>query len=241
VSSEARLVGNIKYVCYSGAMRVYMPHPNPDEESDGIRHRRLLFSFLQELGANQVIDILYKAFSQDFYYHEAKQLIRIEDCVILNKEASNVSHIIELIEDFSKKRASTNKDFDEFVEEENKRRIQLESEVNALELELEAAKEEADTYKSNLFYKEELLNFYMLKSKAVAALEQGLQYVRSLRNYPITCQDVVQYFIKVFGDRIAFTDSGFSSLETCRKRLDYLWEALFHMATTLYELHIASV
>jgi hypothetical protein len=102
VSSEARSVGDIKYECYAGAMRVYMPHPNPDDESDGVRHRRLLFSFLRELGTNQAI--LYKAFSQDFYYNEANQLIRIEYCVVLNKEASTVSHIIELIEDFSKKR-----------------------------------------------------------------------------------------------------------------------------------------
>lgn len=238
-SEEMKLIGDKRYICYAGAMRVFMPHPNPDDESDGVRHRILLHSYIQELGWNKIIAILSKAFSQDLYYQETKHLIRVEDCIILNRESSTVSHIVELAESVSKHKENADIALGQAIQEEEKK-LELQQEIELLERDLEAYKEEADVYKSRLFYKEELIEHYKTQVQYTTSLEQGLLYTRSLSAYPSSYKDVALYFISVFRDRIDFSEKGISSLSSCRTRIEVLWEALFNMCTVLYELHDTS-
>ena len=55
--------------------------------------------------------------------------------------------------------------------------------------------------------------------------------------YPDTPEKIAAYFECHFADRLAFTERGRASLADCKTDPRILWDALYQMATTLYELH----
>lgn len=62
---------------------------------------------------------------------------------------------------------------------------------------------------------------------------------RDMPELPRTNEDVVNYFLRVFGDRIAFTERGRKTACKCSVRPDGLWYYLYCMATKLYEIYQA--
>ena len=64
-----------------------------------------------------------------------------------------------------------------------------------------------------------------------------METFRNMPELPRTNADVIEYFQKVFGDRIAFTERGIKTGCKCDIRAEGLWYYLYHMATSLYEIH----
>ena len=58
-----------------------------------------------------------------------------------------------------------------------------------------------------------------------------------MEEYPDTPEKIAAYFECRFADRLAFTERGRASLADCKTDPRILWDALYQMATTLYELH----
>src|SRR5699024_9829529 len=99
------------------------------------------------------------------------------------------------------------------------------------ESELEQHKDEISRLKGDIY----TLNVQLqtLQKKAQQAHTSDL--IRALDKYPDAPAQIVHYFETVFPDRIAFTERAYKSLDDCITRCDVLWDALYHIATSLYD------
>lgn len=75
------------------------------------------------------------------------------------------------------------------------------------------------------------------ENRTARAQRAALEAIRSLDEMPRTTTDVVNYFQQVYGDHIALTERGIKTAARCDIKPEGLWYYLYHMATTLYELH----
>ena len=215
--------------CYSGAIRVYAARPNVDEPGESYRHRMISASRIP--GAEeQTYDILRRALAQDVHFYE--KMFRVEDCQKRIDRAKADQH---------KKEAEDELLTVAEAEEENRREQlkQIEQERFDWELERENLEDQISDLKSQLhkersradqFYSEAILS-----GQRKAALDQ----LRHIAAYPETPREIVQYFITHFSDRMDFTKRGWASLDECKTAPDVLWDALYQMATTLYDLYEA--
>lgn len=100
---------------------------------------------------------------------------------------------------------------------------QLESRLDELSRQLRAQQAQAD----------------LLREEAHLSSERkrSLDAVRGMDEYPDTPEKIAAYFECHFADRLAFTERGRASLADCKTDPRILWDALYQMVTTLYELH----
>ena len=91
-------------------------------------------------------------------------------------------------------------------------REEYETQIKELKSELHQSKAREDAYRAEA----------ELSSKRKKALTS----VREISKYPQTAEEVGEYFIIHFADRIDFTENGKNSLKYCDTRLDILWDAL---------------
>ncbi len=77
------------------------------------------------------------------------------------------------------------------------------------------------------------------ENREARAIRSAVEAFRTMPELPRTNADVVAFFRRVFGDRIVFTEQGLGSASRCAVRPDGLWYYLYHMATTLFDLHHA--
>ncbi len=75
------------------------------------------------------------------------------------------------------------------------------------------------------------------ENREARSLKNAVETLRSLPEMPQSTEDVVFWFRNVFGDRVAFTEKGLKSACKCGIRPDGLWYYLYHMATSLFEIH----
>jgi len=79
------------------------------------------------------------------------------------------------------------------------------------------------------------------ENRAARAQRAAVEALRSLAEMPRTTSDVVNFFLQVYGDHIAFTERGIKTAAKCDIKPEGLWYYLYHMATILYELHHANI
>lgn len=217
--------------CYSGAIRVYAPHPDTEDPSDVYRHRRI--PAREILGAEkQTYEILRRALAQDVHFYD--KMFRVEDCQKLIDKARAEQRKQELRQSLEEEVLST------AVEQEQNLKDQLEQieqerfewelerenyadQINELKGQLHMARSRADQFQSEA----------VLSGQRKAALEQ----LRHIASYPETPLEIARYFTTHFADRLDFTERGWASLDDCKTAPDVLWDALYQMATTLYDLY----
>ena len=69
------------------------------------------------------------------------------------------------------------------------------------------------------------------------AIQSAVEAFRSMAEMPRTNEDVINYFRKVFGNRIAFTDRAIKTGCKSDIKPEGLWYYLYQMATTLFDIH----
>lgn len=100
---------------------------------------------------------------------------------------------------------------------------QLESRLDELSRQLRAQQAQADLLRE--------------EARLSGERKRSLDVVRGMDKYPNTPEKIAAYFECHFADRLAFTERGRASLADCKTDPRILWDALYQMATTLYELH----
>lgn len=75
------------------------------------------------------------------------------------------------------------------------------------------------------------------ENREARAVRGALEAFRGMAEMPRTNENVVSYFINVFGDRIAFTERGVRTACKCGIRAEGLWFYLYQMATALCDIH----
>lgn len=71
-----------KFGCYSGNVRIYLPHPHVDDVADSYRHRMI---YARDIVDNEedIYGMLRRALAQDVHFYE--DMFRVEDCKKLNE------------------------------------------------------------------------------------------------------------------------------------------------------------
>lgn len=75
------------------------------------------------------------------------------------------------------------------------------------------------------------------ENREARAFRSAAEAFRDLGEMPRTNEDVVDYFGRVFADRIGFTERGAKTARKCDVKPEALWYYLYRMATTLHDIH----
>ena len=217
-----------RYLCMGGAVRLYRPKIDVHDLNDSYRHRFLPANFIEEYGENTVLNIYRRALAQDVAYYEG--LFRLDKCrELVDRDRQQ--------ERYRLLRESMLHSQKEKVEEVLEDAIRLQDEKDAIEHEKADLVEEVSQLKGTKYELERRNEHLEMRAAQAGELERALRSVREVGTYPQTPREVAEYFSRVFEDRIAFTERAYKSLEDCSLKTELLWEVLFHMATTLLDLH----
>ncbi len=206
------------YTCTGGAIRLYKPHPNVQDTNNHVQHRYLTSAFIQEHGADAVLNIFRRALAQDVHYYQ--KMFRLVNCQAL------------IDADERKKILKSHLELEEVWRMANT----LDEELTTLQKDhsdITAENERLRTANNDLNSRVDSMSE---SYQRCSDLEKSLAGVRKFDQYPSTSTAIGAYFESVFCDRIVFTDRGRKSLNDCITKPEMLWEALYLVATLLYQL-----
>lgn len=222
-TKEMKYMGESRYGCANGSIRLYRPNINLDNPNDACRHRLISATFISTYGKDNVLDIFRKALAQDFHYYD--KMFRIENCQELLRLDQRKEYIKSIRDKSSDEIDEAQKAFLEESDEHNetkKRLSQKEQELNVERM------------------KNQNLDFQIedLKKKAQKALEieGAIKNIRTIANYPDTAQEIAKYFEKIYPERIAFTQRAYQSMDECITKREIIWSVFYRMVTDLYDL-----
>ncbi len=219
---EMQYMCDNKYTCSDGAIRVYQPLMDKSNPNDKYRHRIVFGDYIAEHGAQVILDMFRRALAQDVYYFET--MFRLEACQRLIDADKNQERIDKI---------TLEKD-DEYSQAYDEYQKKC-AETDLLEQKLETANEEIKRLGGDIYSLRLQVAANQDKANQLDSILNTNDLICSVSEYPATHVQIAQYFGTVFGDRITFTDRAYKSLKDCNSRKDVLWNALFCMATDLYD------
>ena len=222
-SKEMLYLGDERYNCTGGAVRLYCPGINLNEPSDQYRHRIISAKYIADTGEDKVLEIFRRALAQDVHYYDT--MFRLESCQALIENDKRQKRLKAIKE---KSDADVSEAYSEYLTESDRRAL--------AEKELEETKGEVNRLKTEIFNRGLQIEALQEKANQSSSMENSCMRIRSISEYPSSPVQIAQYFEMVFPDRIAFTERAYRSLEDCITRADFLWNALYCISTTLYEL-----
>lgn len=220
---EMYYLGNSNYLCSGGAVRVYRPNIQIEDETDPSRHRFLSARFIEEHGDEKVIDLFRRAIAQDVHFYES--LFRMDDCRALLEADLHQARIARIC---AKSQGEADEATEAFLEESDKRKT---AERANRALQDENGRLKTENY--NLAIQVEM---HRKRANLVDQIETATRQVRSISEYPNTPQSIARYFETVYPERIAFTERAYRSMDECKTKSEVLWEVFYHIATDLFDL-----
>ena len=146
------------------------------------------------------------------------------------------------------KLARLNQKIDE-LQEENEKRVRKISELRLQLLSEYKRGKEAEQHRTEELFeeleqKEDELRVVKARNqhleqenREARAIRSAVETFRNMPELPRTNEDVIEYFRRVFGDRIAFTDRGVKTGCKSDIRPEALWYYLYQMAGPLFDIH----
>lgn len=222
-SKEMLYLGDARYTCTGGAIRLYRPNVDLNDSSDQYKHRIISSQYISNTGEEKVLEMFRRALAQDVHYYDT--LFRLESCQVLfeNDERKRRLSAIQ-----KKNDADVTEAYTEYLAESDRRMF--------AEKALDEAHDEIDRLKTELFHQKQHTEGLKERAARSSTLEDSYTRIRSLSTYPSSPVQIARYFETVFPDRIAFTQKAYRSLEDCITKSDFLWEAFYCIATVLYDL-----
>ena len=217
--------------CYAGQVRVYASHPHMGKAADAFRHRLIGVRSLRS-DPEEVYTMLRRALAQDVHFYES--MFRMENCREMNFRTQMQKRQREYRAELE------NELLESAVEKEQELHRQLEQ-LDTERYEWGQCKEELqdriDELTNSLHRAEALADSYREAAALSAARKAALDKIRLVGKYPSEPRQIVDYFLGHFGDRLAFTERGLASLDSCTASAEVLWDALYQMVTTLFDLY----
>ena len=221
VTDEMNRLCPEEYICYGGALRVYYPNLNIDNPNDQRKHRFLSSGYIRNYGSEHIIQVIRRAIAQNADFYD--KIFRVEDCrqkreaIIRKKKLEELKRQhnseLESREESALELAMEAEDLAKTLDDENK---QLRDENYTLRLENST---------------------YIGLAKENADLKRVSNNRLSIKEYPSSPQDIVNYFDATFCDKIAFSEDAISSLKDCTIPLDELWKCFFALANVMRDLY----
>lgn len=228
VTDEMNYFTPKEFACYNGMIRIYYPGVSTNDELDYTRHRYFHPDKIETIGESAVCQILRRAIAQDMTYSD--KFFRIEDCRSMVEANIRQKRLKELQSIHQEKLEKVENESMSLAMAEEEKRLIAEAERDRLTTKINELKEE----NYSLIQQNES---YRSLAKDNAELRKATSSRLAIKNYPKTHEDVVNYFEATFGDKIQFTDDTRRTLKTCSIDLPDLWEALYALATVMWDLH----
>lgn len=206
------------YSCYGGAVRIYFASIDMGSETDSYRHRYLSTAYMEEHGSDCVLQILRRALAQNVNFYDS--FFRIDEC---RKRKEDLMRHKRMAEIQARHHAQLNKVESQTMNiaaEEEEKRLQAEDLAAGLIIQI-------DDLKNNNFNLSAQVENYRSAAVRSAELENALKNRFEITSLPESPQEVIDYFILIFGDRIAFSDSAIKSAKDCTLDASELWVVFF--------------
>ncbi len=221
-SHEMKYLGDARYTCTGGAIRLYLPKVNKSKTDDRFRHRIISQEFITSHGESFVLEMFRRALAQDVHFYES--MFRLDSCqALIDKDERQAR--IEAIKRRSE--GAVDEAYTEYLAESDLRK--------QAEQELEQQKDEISRLKGDIYNLNVQVESLQDKARDIDAVKSASEQIRSFSEYPSTPTQIAHFFETVFRDRIAFTERAYKSLEECITKNDLLWDAFYSMATKLYD------
>ena len=176
-------------------------------------------------------DVQFECDAKNIENREMIEQIRVSGEMVTEEKLARLNQKIDELQEENEKR----------VQKINELRQQLLSEFSrgeeAEKLRTEQLFEEYDRHEEELRITKARNMQLEQENREARALRSAVETFRNMPELPRTNEDVINYFRNVFGDRIAFTERGMKTGCKCDIKAEGLWFYLYHMATSLYDIH----
>lgn len=210
---------------YGGTVRVY--NPGASKVCDQIQAKVHLYSKHKSYSFGHV---QFEYDARSIAQHERIAEIQQSTQLAADEKLLQLNKIIEDLQ--SEKEAQIQK-IDELKQQNT---IEFEKGVDSAHKDMESLLGEYDDLQKKL--QQLQANNDRLQSEVDDArnYKKAAETFRSLSEMPQSADQVLDYFLAVFADRLAFTERGMKTTRKCDIRPDALWFYFYRMATTLLDL-----
>ncbi len=232
-SREMRYM-NDDYACYGGALRVYQPNA-----TDPAKHRYLSAADIERYGEEAVDDFLVRAFAQNVHFYDS--FFCIEECQKKKAEHDRRKRMEALQAEHQKQIELVEGEKSDTlalaIREEERRLKAEELQLNA-ELETERIQAELDDAKRANHNLKAQVDLLQTAAEENIGLRLSLDARFEVASLPQTAEDVVDYFGRIFADKIAFSEDCRRPLKGCTLPPAELWRVFFALANTMRDLYM---
>lgn len=100
----------------------------------------------------------------------------------------------------------------------------------------EKLKEEITRLKGEIASRQNVIDSMKSSFDQAGLRDEALEKVRTISTLPVCNEDVVNYFLAVYGDRIDFTERGFTTASKCDIKPEKVWDILFRVSNQMVGL-----
>ena len=229
-SREMRYLCLDSYSCYGGAIRIYFANIDTESETDSYRHRFLSAAYIDEHGADCVLQIFRRALTQNVNFYDS--FFRVDECRKRKEDFLRHKRIAEIQKRHKIQLNKVETQAMSMAMKEEEKRLQAEETVNSLKTQIE------DLRRNNFNLSAQVDNFSSAAARN-AELELAQKNRLKISQLPESPLEIINYFICLFGDRIAFSDDAIKSVKDCTLNSSELWKVFFALATTMRDLFIS--
>lgn len=224
-SNEMRQLCPERYACYGGAIRVYFPGLDVEKPEDHNRHRYLSAAYIGEHGRDCILQIFYRALAQNAHFYES--FFRLDECREWKRADLRHRRMAQLQTLHNAQLHEVENQTMDIALAEEEKRLQVEERAAELQGQIEDLKR--DYYRLST----QIENYQAAAAKN-SELEKALESRFAVSRLPETPLDVMDYFTKAFGERIAFSEDAVKSAKDCTLDAAELWRVFFALATEMH-------
>jgi hypothetical protein len=225
--------------CWNGMVRLYQPHPDLADASDGSRHRYFGGDKIRESTPEKVTEMLVRGIVRRGY-HVARDIVFSIDDVRTQLQFVRLAGLK------SKADGQPTQEWIKALEDDNSkldlRNRNLAEQVDRQELQiliLEEDRTRLDDQIATLKYRHRELDRRVAEAEAAPRqMRTQLDTLLSMSRLPESLPEVISLIERIHQGTIVFTErSKRSARESSLNDMSVAWSCLWSMATILYELH----
>lgn len=229
-SREMQYLCPENYSCYNGTVRIYLAHVDLESNTDSYRHRYLSAGYIEEHGADCVLQIFRRALAQNVYFYDS--FFRVDECRKRKEDYMRRKRMAVIQAQHQAKLDEVEKQTMSIAVEEEEKRLQAEDFAADLLSQLD------DIKRYNFNLSSQVENYRCAVEKN-AELELSLKNRFEIALLPDSPQAVMDYFSSMFGDMIGFSEDALKSAKECTLDAPELWRIFFALATKMRVIFIS--
>jgi len=225
-----------EYRCWNGRIRVYLPDVRAERPADYRRHRFFTPDDVRNAGTQEITRIIVQSLARRIVL--TSTVANVDDVRLRRHEqelarlksqlaTAPPAEMVELLE-------SINRELDIKYRTAEAERAALAERLELAEL---VAQDQEDEMNRLRFQEKDQRTDAISQRQLRAVAEEKLKRFSDLKNLPSSIIECCEFFAAAFPDRIAFTPRALDSASRSNfPKVDAVWNAVWHMVSTLYPL-----